>query len=117
MQSAPFPGLDRAEEAADDMFHEWCLDDPGDIIKVWLLIRNIDTWTSGRFRERIIEGVHDLKESVITHGSRYQPWKRAGSVALAEVRHRDENQLSSPDVSAVPAPTRRSCRQRQSPRR
>lgn len=117
VQSAPFPGLDRAEEAADDMFHEWCLDDPGDIIKVWLLIRNIDAWTSGRFRERIIEGVHDLKESVITHGSRYQPWKRAGSVVLAEVRHRDENQLSSPDVSAVPAPTRRSCRQRQSPRR
>jgi len=96
VQSAPFPGLDHEDEANKDVFHEWRLDQPGDIIQVFLLIRNIDRWTVGRFRERVTSGVQELVHSVLTERRKFKPWKRAGIlVPTIKAEVQDQNSCSN----------------------
>ncbi|TFY76433.1 hypothetical protein EWM64_g7580 [Hericium alpestre] len=107
VRSAPFPGLDPVEEKDNKVFHEWRLDDPCEVIQVFLLIRNIDRWTMGTFRERIDDGIQHLVNSVFTERQKYRPWKRAG--VLSVLTEQDENtsatmsaQQSSPEAKPKP---------------
>ncbi|KAG6841955.1 hypothetical protein C0991_005135 [Blastosporella zonata] len=75
--SAPYPG-DSA--AGEDMFREWQLDQPGDILAIYFLIRNLDRWTNGGFYTRVAEGIKDLVDRVVNKGERYTPWKRVGEL-------------------------------------
>ncbi|KAI0319711.1 hypothetical protein OF83DRAFT_1221904, partial [Amylostereum chailletii] len=113
VQSAPFPGLGVKEEGGKgiDLFHEWRLDKPADILQVFLLIRNIDQWTVGSFRTRVGEGIRALETSVLTDEKRYIPWKKVGKLTCAvlrEIRH-DEN-TTSQQSSTDDKPRRRTRR-------
>ncbi|KAI0068305.1 hypothetical protein BV25DRAFT_1867311 [Artomyces pyxidatus] len=113
VQSAPFPGLN-GKDGTDDIFHEWQLDNPADIIQVFLLVSNIDGWTVGRFRERVTAGVEDLVERVAAKGHMYRPWKRVEKTAPTVVTggHQDENS-SSHASSQTPSAEAKSKRRRQ----
>jgi len=109
--SAPYPGsrnseVSATEEETSDIFHEWQLDRPSDILQVHFLIRNIDQWTTtGRFRDRVVSGIKDLLENVVHNGERYEPWKRAGDLmhsALANVRKENVNISITTESSASP---------------
>ncbi|KLO15054.1 hypothetical protein SCHPADRAFT_902769 [Schizopora paradoxa] len=90
VQSAPYPPSTLDEQSIiepdsdeDDhgsipapIFHEWNLERPGDIISTYLVLRNIDAWTSGRFRQRVQEGVEALVHAVTHDNAKYKPWKR-----------------------------------------
>ena len=58
MFSAPYLGNERHE--LHSLFHEWHLDKPCDIWKVYFFIRNIDHWTVGTFQEYVVGGINNL---------------------------------------------------------
>ncbi|TFY70930.1 hypothetical protein EVG20_g2077 [Dentipellis fragilis] len=111
VRSAPYPSSIRNKDGDCDIFHEWRLDNPWEIIQVFLLIRNIDRWTVGRFRERVNSGIQDLLHSVLTEKQRYRPWKRVGALnVLSEIQQENSGtsaniQHSSPEAN--PGPKRR----------
>jgi len=90
VQSAPYPPTSLVDQSitepdSDDddhgsnptpIFHEWNLEKPSDIISAYLVLRNIDTWISGRFRQRVQEGVEALVHAVTHDNAKYVPWKR-----------------------------------------
>jgi len=89
--SAPYPGLLSLSSSADEKdgspkdlmrrppeFFEWDLSRPEDIISVFLLIRNLDQWTAGRFRERIEKGVEALGQAITQGGCAFAPWRHEG---------------------------------------
>lgn len=73
------------------MFHEWSLDKPSDILQVYFLLRNIDTWTSTQFRERIIAGVESFSKSISKGEHEYTPWKRVNNSRLTTIPEGKEN--------------------------
>ncbi|KAF8898904.1 hypothetical protein BD779DRAFT_1666663 [Infundibulicybe gibba] len=102
--SAPYsteaPSLNPVD---NDFFHEWHLDDPADIIKVYLFIRNLDEWTTEGFRERIIKGVEKFTENILTDTGAFQPWKRVGELPLATlIVHNENDNLSLSTQSTSP---------------
>ncbi|RDB28803.1 hypothetical protein Hypma_015691 [Hypsizygus marmoreus] len=106
--SAPYPGVSTmalGAESGEDMFHEWQLDQPSDILAVYFLIRNLDRWTTKGFRDRIIHGVSSLVDNVTNKGMGYRPWKRAGDLlapALVDVRKENISTSTSTDPSSTP---------------
>jgi len=96
--SAPYPG--DGEDEADDPFHEWLLDRPSDILQVYFLVRNIDCWTTGRFRERVTKGIEDLAQAVVDKKQKYEPWKRVGDLMPS----RKENINISITTESSPSP-------------
>ncbi|KAG6818064.1 hypothetical protein H0H87_009219 [Tephrocybe sp. NHM501043] len=75
--SAPYPG---ESTSGEDMFREWQLDQPSDILAVYFFIRNLDRWTNGGFHARVVKGVKDLVNSVVNKDQKYTPWKRVGDL-------------------------------------
>ncbi|KAI0361163.1 hypothetical protein OH77DRAFT_1391015 [Trametes cingulata] len=61
-------------------FHQWNLANPSDIIQVYLLISNLDRWTTGRFRQSVISGVTALAGEVQAGKTSVTPWRRKGDV-------------------------------------
>jgi solute carrier family 25 carnitine/acylcarnitine transporter 20/29 len=104
--SAPYSGDEEAH--GDDLFHEWTLDQPGDILQVYFLIRNIDCWTTGRFCERVTKGIEDLVEAVVDKKHKYEPWKRVGDL----VPSRRENIYVSITTESSPSPSKARPKQR-----
>lgn len=97
MYSAPYPGSLSLSSSADEKdgspkdtkrstpeFFEWDLSRPEDIISVFLLIRNIDQWTAGRFRERIEKGVEALGQAITQGGCAFEPWRHEGLASPAQ---------------------------------
>ncbi|TDL28118.1 hypothetical protein BD410DRAFT_761511 [Rickenella mellea] len=82
VHSAPYPGKD-TDNHNTAMFHEWNLDLPADILEVYILIRNIDVWTAGRFRDRVELGIKQLARAVVKGNESYFPWKRHDGNVLA----------------------------------
>ncbi|KAG7099022.1 hypothetical protein E1B28_000905 [Marasmius oreades] len=70
---------------------EWRLERPADIIQVHFLIRNIDKWTIGCFRERVLVGIKKLVDHTITQGKNFEPWRRCGEIATTRSRKQKEN--------------------------
>jgi len=73
--SAPY-----VREDDDNNHHEWHLNRASDIIHLHLLITNIDRWTMGEFRKRVVDGVTALEKSVLEDGSAFEPWRRFGDI-------------------------------------
>lgn len=57
----------------------WNLENEADIVSVYLVLRNIDRYTEGRFKRRIHSGLVSLVQDVERKGKMYQPWKRKNS--------------------------------------
>ncbi|KAI0041795.1 hypothetical protein FA95DRAFT_1500992 [Auriscalpium vulgare] len=115
IQSAPYPGYNRTTQSATPIFHEWRLDRPADIIQVFLLIRNIDIWTVGRFNERVKAGVKELVDAVLVRKQSYRPWKRVGSVVSTlrgPLADENVNTSSQPNSSAEVKPKSKGRRRR-----
>lgn len=89
MLSAPYPGP--GQPRTDGRFHEWCLDQPADILQVYFLIKNIDRWTAGPFRKRVANGLHDLMNCREREKQAYRPWKREGELRAMASPARKEN--------------------------
>lgn len=101
--SAPYPGPDADEDGK--VFHEWDLDQPGDILSVFLLIRSFDTWTAGRFKERVEQGVAALVEAVTEDGDLYCPWKREeAALKPISTSSQDDVENTPPMITAFPTP-------------
>ncbi|KAJ7492771.1 hypothetical protein FB451DRAFT_1219524 [Mycena latifolia] len=104
--SAPYRRVvteDEAENEGDgaDIFHEWQLDRAADIAQVFFLIENIDHWTMNGFRERAIQGVKDLVESVVNNGKVYVPWKRVGDLASSAPAKENHITISASSASSA----------------
>ncbi|KAG1717962.1 hypothetical protein EDD22DRAFT_983737 [Suillus occidentalis] len=69
VMSAPYCGP--RDRSSNDVFHEWKLDRPSDILQVYFLVQNIDEWTTGKFSEYIVRGVNQMT---------YKPWKRTNAL-------------------------------------
>jgi len=103
--SAPYPGP--PEQSLDGIFHEWQLDRPCDILQVYHLIRNIDRWTVGKFRERVAHGINDLVEAVVDKNEEFKPWRRVGDLSPVLASVHKENVNTSATVtssSSLPSP-------------
>jgi len=83
IHSAPYPGTHDRPDVK--FFHEWSIDDAGDALKVFLLVRNIDAYTTGEFTDKVYEGIKHLERSVES-GARYRPWKRVGALSVTPLR-------------------------------
>jgi hypothetical protein len=42
------------------------------------MVKNIDRWTMGPFRDRVLKGIHDLMDGIVKRKRKYEPWKRVG---------------------------------------
>lgn len=83
IRSAAYPGPKPTGRRTSSIFHEWNLDEPSDIVKVYLLIRNLDHWTVGGFRDRIEKGITQLVKDVVEDGKKIVPWRRKGDLGRA----------------------------------
>ena len=92
MFSAPYPG-----NAGDDPVHDWKLHQPSDILQVYFLIRNIDIWTVGKFRERAITCVSNTAKAMEEKDLKYEPWKRVGDLIppVFSRRHKENTTIST----------------------
>ncbi|KAF9462090.1 hypothetical protein BDZ94DRAFT_1290407 [Collybia nuda] len=98
--SAPYPGA--AESGSDEnTFHEWQLDRPSDILAVYFLIRNLDRWTNTTFRELVVKGVNDLRDSIVDQNGEYFPWKRVGELGTVGTSDK-ENVSNSTSAQSTP---------------
>jgi hypothetical protein len=79
VMSAPYCGP--RDRSSNDVFHEWKLDRPSDILQVYFLVRNIDEWTTGKFSEYVVRGVNQMVDKLSTSERTYKPWKRVGDLA------------------------------------
>ncbi|KAG6911552.1 hypothetical protein DXG01_011854 [Tephrocybe rancida] len=109
--SAPYPG---ESTSGDDMFREWQLDQPGDILAVYFLIRNLDRWTNDGFHTRVVEGVKDLVDKVVNKGERYTPWKRVGELLPPPLTNKENIIISAGSAldSSLSTPPRNRPRKR-----
>jgi len=80
---------------------EWNLEKQEDILRVFLLVRNIDKWTQTVFRDKVIRGVGDLLKSVKKGGS-YQPWRRMEDAGLSSLDNDKENRDPPSQPSSKP---------------
>ncbi|KAF9270045.1 hypothetical protein L218DRAFT_849619 [Marasmius fiardii PR-910] len=100
--SAPYVRPRKNKSSGDGDGFEWHLERPGDIIQVHFLVRNIDRWTTGRFRERALEGIQTLVEHV-RQKKKFVPWRRCGDIvptAIRSSRKQKENVLRSSSHSS-----------------
>ncbi|KDQ63426.1 hypothetical protein JAAARDRAFT_120944 [Jaapia argillacea MUCL 33604] len=113
--SAPYPGP--RDKKDNGLFHEWHLSRPSDILQVYFLIRNIDEWTIGKFRQRVSDGVHEFAKAVVDDKENFTPWKRIGDllvpIVLSDVK--EENVIlstSAASSAASPPKTKTKTRRR-----
>lgn len=99
MLSAPYPGANK-DDSNDGMFHEWLLDRPSDILQVYFLIKNIDRWTVGKFRERVVKGIDNLVETVVRRDQKFKPWRRVGDLLPVLATNRKENVSTSATITS-----------------
>ena len=59
-------------------FKQWDLSKPEDILRVYCLLRNLDTWTEGPFQEKVSEGIVKLVDRVQTGKIKLDAWKVEG---------------------------------------
>ena len=102
--SAPYPGEPGQRQSG--YFREWRLEKPCDILQVYLLIRNIDIWTVGKFRDRVLTGIQGLAEAVKREERGYLPWKRVGDLkpALSSKRKKENISVSTDALSSISSP-------------
>jgi len=100
--SAPYPGSN--EHKPDGSFHEWVLDSPSDIIQIYFLVRNIDQWTMGKFRERVVHGINDLVEGVIQKDQTFRPWRRVGDLLPSALKENVNTSATVTSSSSLPSP-------------
>ncbi|KAI0307693.1 hypothetical protein B0F90DRAFT_1621732 [Multifurca ochricompacta] len=112
VRSALFPGPHHNDGGDECHVHEWNLYSPAGIIEMFLLIRNIDYWTTNGFVECIEAGIADLLDSVLLKGCSYQPWKRVGNFRSTHVKNAQaaENSSSQPSAHTPVAQNTRSRR-------
>lgn len=115
MFSAAYPGAETTGKPVSSEFFEWDLDKPADILSVFLLVRNLDSWTASSFRERVDEGVQALAKSVLKDKKPYVPWKCGDSTCEAKKLRTSslsniENTPPSSVATALPVPKRRAAR-------
>ncbi|KAL1951285.1 hypothetical protein VTO73DRAFT_434 [Trametes versicolor] len=92
---------DRRQSSA---FHQWNLAEPADIIQVYLFMRNLDRWTTGAFRDAVVEGVTDLARRVKADEADVVSWRRKGDLSLSVAQKVAAPPPPEPDtVSAEPA--------------
>jgi solute carrier family 25 carnitine/acylcarnitine transporter 20/29 len=100
------------------MFHEWLLDKPGDILQVYFLIRNIDKWTVGKFRERVEHGVGELVKAIVHKKQKFSPWRRVGDLSTGLGRKENINistTVTSSSSAATPPPPKPKTKRRRAP--
>jgi len=101
--SAPYPGS--KESKLDSHFHEWLLDKPGDILQVYFLVRNIDRWTVGKFRERVVHNINNFVEAIVRKEQKYKPWRRVGNLMPALPSKENVNTSATvTSTSSIPSP-------------
>jgi solute carrier family 25 carnitine/acylcarnitine transporter 20/29 len=102
--SAPYSGEPGQQQTG--YFREWRLERPCDILQVYLLIKNIDIWTVGKFRDRVLTGVRSLADDVKRGERGYLPWKRAGDLkhTLPSRRQRENTSVSTEVFSSISSP-------------
>ncbi|KZT30706.1 hypothetical protein NEOLEDRAFT_1052891 [Neolentinus lepideus HHB14362 ss-1] len=74
------------DEAAGGDAHKWRLATPGDMLEVFVLIRNIDAWTVDGFYRRVARGVTAMADRVCSGARAFVPWRRAGELVPAPRR-------------------------------
>ncbi|KAG1749841.1 uncharacterized protein EDB91DRAFT_1235288 [Suillus paluster] len=79
VMSAPYH--DPHNRSPNDVFHEWKLDRPSDMLQIYFLVRNIDQWTTGKFSEYVVRGVNQMVDKLSSSEMAYKPWKRVGDLA------------------------------------
>ncbi|KAI8981245.1 hypothetical protein BD414DRAFT_419862 [Trametes punicea] len=96
--------------------YEWDLAEPADIIQVYLLMRNLDRWTTGPFCEAVIAGVKDLARRVQAGQLTVMPWRRSGDLVRLvgrKVGHPEFTSAASLSASsAAAAPVKRKVKKR-----
>jgi hypothetical protein len=80
---------------------EWDLSKPADILTVFLIMRNIDDWTSTVFKERVEHGVRALADAVANRGDAYRPW-RVEDTALQTKKSRPTRSKRSDENDPTP---------------
>ncbi|KAI0778604.1 hypothetical protein BD413DRAFT_112767 [Trametes elegans] len=99
IQSAPFKGTASAGTRRNSaLYNDWDLRKAEDIIQVYLLVRNLDQWTTGMFRDAVLKGVNGLMRKVQKKGRELIVWRRHGLLKKTV----DEPQ--PPEAVEAPAP-------------
>ncbi|KAF5375027.1 hypothetical protein D9758_000436 [Tetrapyrgos nigripes] len=83
---------------------EWNLEDPADLLEVYFLLRNIDSFTIGSFRERVNQGVQRLLGAVVDEGKTFEPWRRSTESVKRPSRAQKENHSTSSNSSPASSP-------------
>lgn len=99
--SAPYPGP-QSQARRRQFFHDWDLSRPGDIIEVYLLLRNLDRWTVEGFQRRVVEGITDLVEQVSRHDRQVLQWRRRSSLGGKASRTEAAAEDSEPESISSP---------------
>ena len=74
---------------------------PGDIIEVYLLLRNLDEWTVGKFQALVEAGVNRLAKGVKNKGRRIEPWRRRSAYQARDEVVAAGESISSPVKRSV----------------
>ncbi|KAH7913002.1 hypothetical protein BJ138DRAFT_1111829 [Hygrophoropsis aurantiaca] len=101
--SAPYPTS--PNDSRDDIFHEWVLDEPSDILRVYFLVRNIDQWTMGGFRQKVVAGVTRMVEVISNGEGNYRPWKRVGDLPPPLSIKKENVNISITTVTSTSSPS------------
>ncbi|KAI9060222.1 hypothetical protein FKP32DRAFT_1656523 [Trametes sanguinea] len=114
--SAPYGGPPfKGRRKRSSAFHEWDLAKPADIISVYLLMTNLDRWTTGAFCDAVVAGTSELAKRVLA-GQSVAPWRRSGDLARMvgrKVVHPEPASAASSSASAAPAePVKRKVKKR-----
>lgn len=77
-----------------------------DILQIYFLVRNIDRWTVGKFRELVVHGIHNLVEAIVHKKQTYKPWRRVGELSpIASTRKENVNTSATvTSSSSMPSP-------------
>ncbi|KAH9858225.1 hypothetical protein C2E23DRAFT_803173 [Lenzites betulinus] len=95
--SAPYGGPSQVGRRESCPFHQWNLAEPADIIQVYLLMRNLDHWTAGAFRDAVITGITGLAQRVEAGEAHAVAWRRKGDITVSKAR-------KAPRAPAAPEP-------------
>lgn len=74
-----------ANPATEDSENGWVLERPGHLLHVYFLLRNIDNWTTTRFRDRIVSGLEAFSQLVEEDPGAFRCWKRDATVRATKV--------------------------------
>ncbi|OSD03550.1 hypothetical protein PYCCODRAFT_1466922 [Trametes coccinea BRFM310] len=113
--SAPYGGPPfKGRRKRSSAFHEWDLAKPADIISVYLLMTNLDRWTTGAFCDAVVAGTSELARRVHA-GQTVVPWRRSGDLARMvnrKVVHPEPTSAASTSTSTAPPSVKRKVKKR-----